>query len=474
MFLGSGVKIECEGSKDVSKKAENIEINTQGARHLGAAVGTDEFKRMYVQKKVANWVDAIKSLSQIAATQPHAAFSTFTQCLQSQWTFVSRAMPDISTLFEPLEQAIRLDFLPALLHRAVNDLERQLLALPARLGGLGILLPTESCKRSHSDSLAVTQPLVALIMCQSTHFDPRALSEEVSELRKGVDRGTETYLKGKLDDLMKRAPPTLASSIKIARVKGASSWVTAVPSFEHGTILHKKEFSDALCLRYGWTPPDLPTVCACGSAFDVKHSLECQLGGFRTIQHNEVRDVLATCMREAGHLSVEVEPQLQPLSGEVFDFKSANKEEDARSDIKCTGFWRPMRQAFFDVKIVSPLARSYASLEPAQLFRMAEKAKIREYSERIHQVEHADFSPLVFTTAGGMAPQSHLVVKRIAEKISEKQDLHLSIVSGWLRCRLSFALLRTTLMCLRGTRRKKQFFDTNIELAVSEARMNKS
>ena len=77
---------------------------------------------------------------------------------------------------------------------------------------------------------------------------------------------------------------------------------------------------------------------------DIQHAL-----GFRTIQHNEVRDTIAQCMREAGHTAVEVEPQLQPLSGEVFDYKSANKEAEARSDIKCCGFWSKMR---LDVKVV--------------------------------------------------------------------------------------------------------------------------
>ena len=66
-----------------------------------------------------------------------------------------------------------------------------------------------------------------------------------------------------------------------------------------------------------------------------------------------------------------------------------------------------LRQAFFDVKIVSPMARSYAQ-KSASLYNMAEKAKIREYRQRILEVEHGDFNPLVFTTAGGMAPQSRL------------------------------------------------------------------
>ena len=99
-------------------------------------------------------------------------------------------------------------------------------------------------------------------------------------------------------------------------------------------------------------------------------------------------------MRDAGLTAVEIEPPLQPLTGEVFDYKSANKADEARSDIKCCGFWSNMRQAYFDVKVVSPFARSNAQLEPAQLFKMAERTKIREYKERINIVENADFNPL--------------------------------------------------------------------------------
>ena len=90
----------------------------------------------------------------------------------------------------------------------------------------------------------------------------------------------------------------------------------------------------------------MPSTCACGASFNVQHALDCALGGFRTIQHNEVRDVVAQCMREAGHYVVETEPSLQPLDGEVFEYKSANKEDDARSDIKCLSFWSKMRQRF--------------------------------------------------------------------------------------------------------------------------------
>src|SRR4051794_21106650 len=71
----------------------------------------------------------------------------------------------------------------------------------------------------------------------------------------------------------------------------------------------------------------------CGVAFNVQRALDCKLGGLRIIQHNEVRDTIAQCMREAGHVAVELEPLLLPLEGEVFEYKSANKSDEARSDI---------------------------------------------------------------------------------------------------------------------------------------------
>ena len=54
-----------------------------------------------------------------------------------------------------------------------------------------------------------------------------------------------------------------------------------------------------------------------------------------------------------------------------------------------------------------------------------------------------------------MAPHMQLFLKRISLLMSEQQDLANSVVAGWLRCRFSFALLRTTLICLRGTRKKR-------------------
>ncbi len=81
--------------------------------------------------------------------------------------YLLRTVPDISDLFQPLEEAIRHNLLPALTgRRGITDLERNLLELPARLGGLGIVNPTKSAAIHHSSSLRITAPLATLILQQ--------------------------------------------------------------------------------------------------------------------------------------------------------------------------------------------------------------------------------------------------------------------------------------------------------------------
>ena len=105
-----------------------------------------------------------------------------------------------------------------------------------------------------------------------------------------------------------------------------------------------------------------------------------------------MRDLFVDVMREAGHV-VEAEPTLQNLTGEYLKYKTANKEDDARSDLKVTGFWKSMRQAYFDVKVVSPFARSNINLTQKSILLTAEKSKDREYKQRIREVEHATSTP---------------------------------------------------------------------------------
>ena len=75
-------------------------------------------------------------------------------------------MPVETDLFQPLEDVIRAEFIPTLLKRDINDLERELLSFPVRMGGMGISKPTEQCQVAHFNSMYVSTPLVKLITRQ--------------------------------------------------------------------------------------------------------------------------------------------------------------------------------------------------------------------------------------------------------------------------------------------------------------------
>jgi hypothetical protein len=325
-----------------------VEITTEGERHLGAVVGSNAFKSAYINEKIDEWVDNVERLSKIAITQPHAAFAAFTHSLQSRWSFVSRTIPDASVFFKPLEEAIRMKFIPSLLGRGVNDLERKLFSLPARHAGLGIFNPCESSEFSFKCSYELSAPLTSLILKQDRSLDPVEMRENQKEIRNTQKLITENRHEITLNEIKAQAPLSLNLCIKIAVEKSASSWVTARPLHVHSTVLNKGDFRDAIYLRYGWTPPNLPALCGCRVPFSVQHAMECMLGGFRGLLHNEVTHVIHDSMKEAGYKDIALEPQLLPLEGESFKYKSANKEDGARSDISVHSFWSRMRRAYFD------------------------------------------------------------------------------------------------------------------------------
>ena len=68
------------------------------------------------------------------------------------------------------------------------------------------------------------------------------------------------------------------------------------------------------------------------------------------------------------------------------------------------------------------------------------------------EVEHGSFTPLIFTTTGVMGHECAEFHKTLAEKISQKQDERYSDVVRYVRIKLSHMSLKSTLICLRGSR----------------------
>ena len=150
--------------------------------------------------------------------------------------------------------------------------------------------------------------------------------------------------------LLSTLPPRLWRILEASSEKGSSSWLTALPLTSHGFALHKGDFRDALCLRFGWQPSSLPLVCICGKPFTVDHALSCSCGGYPSIRHNELRDITATLLTEVSN-NVGIEPVLQKLSGEHLTQKTSISSDDARLDIVAENFWGHNRQNSASIRV---------------------------------------------------------------------------------------------------------------------------
>jgi hypothetical protein len=90
-----------------------------------------------------------------------------------------------------------------------------------------------------------------------------------------------------------------------------------------------------------------------------------------------------------------------------------------------------------------------------KVFQDQEKAKKREYNTRINQVEHATFTPMVFCSTGGASKEAMVVLKKLSSAIAEKTNQSYAKCLSLLRVRLAFDLMRSAVMMLRGSRRRR-------------------
>ena len=247
-----------------------------------------------------------------------------------------------------------------------------------------------------------------------------------------------------------------------------------VHTTEHGFALHKGAFHDALALRYGWTPDRLPSNCACGASFSVEHALSCAKGGFPSIRHNEIPDLTATLLTEVCN-DVCIEPELQPVTDEQLTDSTANSRTGARLDIAANGVWGgTFERTYFDVRVFNPHAPSNRQTNLQSVYRKHEQIKKRAYEQRIREIEHATFSPLVLSATCGLAKEANTFYKRFASMLASKWDHNYSSTLCWLRCRLAFSLLRSSIQAIRGARSSCEHairMSTVVDLINSESRL---
>jgi hypothetical protein len=426
-----------------------IKISGEGERHMGAVIGTESFKELYVSEKVKKWVQDVEELAEIAKEEPQAVYSNYTRAICRRWTYVQRTIPGIEHLFIPLEEAIREKLIPALTGRKISNPERDIIALPVRFGGLGIENPAKTSNREFEASIAITRNLTEIIYNQEKDFanyDKKLVKETITTVKGEKERRYEEEL-ARINNL---ADQKMKRNLELAQEGGSGAWLTALPVQSNGYTLNKQEFRDAICLRYGWPIPNTPSFCECGSKNNINHTLSCKKGGYVIMRHNKVRDLEAELMREVCH-NVITEPELIPIENNCLGIRNATGDK-SRPDVSGVGVWGAYEKTYLDVLITHPNCPTYADKPIGSVYRMKEREKKAKYTERILQVEKASFTPIVGSTFGGWGEEANKYHKRIASLIADKRNENYADVINHIRTRLRFCVLKSVLMAIRGIR----------------------
>ena len=139
----------------------------------------------------------------------------------------------------------------------------------------------------------------------------------------------------------------------------------------------------------------------------ARHSLclSCSLEGFPTLCHNEVRDITAGLIKQVAH-QVTVEPHLQLLSCEHLRYSTANTEDQTCLNVAASGIWRGQFDCtLIDIRVFNPYAASNCSTSLTTSYAKHKKEKKRTYicEQRVFNVEHVSFVPVVLSSTGGLS-----------------------------------------------------------------------
>ena len=361
-------------NKELLEKAKNmfsdynIKFTVDGQRHLGAVIGSYDFRITYATAKVKSWCEEMETLCEFSKSQPHAAYAAFCHGEIHKYTYFLRTIPDMHEFIKPLDELITNKFIPTMLQSLNSKEERQLFSLPTKNGGLGIPILSEIAEVQHKHSKEISYALTSIITSQGSQLPDE---DEVKSIKAEKAKERETLLKEKIKIIDQTLPEKTLKAVTDARVPGTSSWLSALPLEEYGFNLTKNEFRDAIYIRYGKELTGLPEKCPCGQKFDVTHALNCKKGGFIIIRHNNIRNFEANLLSKV-HSDVQTEPPLQPIDGEIINGADG---DNARPDIRARGVWRDGQNAFFDVRVTNTNSNTQANIKTEKVLKRHESKK---------------------------------------------------------------------------------------------------
>ena len=418
----------------------------EGRRFLGGFIGSKDSSSEYLQQKIIDWSDSVEKLGTAAVSQPQAAFAALSKSLQCEWNYLQRVHEMESDAFTQIETQIKEQFLPKLFgNSAINEVQRDLFSLPAKQGGLGIRKPNSQSRSAYYTSVRATGHIQSSLKGECD-YNWNKNDSEIKTARREHTKKQAVVDDQCLASVLPLLPDNTKRAVQRAVDYSTSHWLTVLPLASDHFDLSAVEYRDALCVRYALPFLSVPSKCdGCGDCFTIQHALSCKKGGLITQRHNEIRDSIGDLCSLLWK-NVRREPIIREADDE-------NHLTGLVADLSARGVWHPQGTASFDIRVIDTDAVSYLGRKPSAVLASAETEKKTKYTAACTE-RNVSFTPLVTSVDGALGDEFNAFMKRLAHGLSSKWERPYARVMGWVRCRMSFAILRATNLCVRGTRTK--------------------
>ena len=161
------MKGEATKAEAKDKFKETVNITTEGQRHLGAVIGSSEFKGQYCAEKINKWKDELLTLSEIAETHPQMAYAAYIKGYMSKFTYFMRTIEGFNEYLASVDEVLNNHFIPTLFSMDTQLTElREVIGLKSSDGGLNIPVLESASKVQFESSVRITSPHVASIINQ--------------------------------------------------------------------------------------------------------------------------------------------------------------------------------------------------------------------------------------------------------------------------------------------------------------------
>ena len=136
---------------------------------------------------------------------------------------------------------------------------------------------------------------------------------------------------------------------------------------------------------------------------------------------------------------------------EVAADSNGNLGDESRGDVSAHGLYKRGQSAVMDICVTDTDANSYKQTSSEKVLEKAAKRKKDKYLDACLE-RRRSFVPLVYSVDGMACKEARAWEKRVASLLASKMDRPYSEMCGFVRSRMSLAIVRSNTLLLRGQR----------------------